>query len=298
MSARGAAILAVAAALLVVAAPANAENVRVRAAASAASAGYWTPERMARARPLELVRSGGRVRARLARNHPHPFTSGAVADPTVFPNSATGKLFGRLRGLGAFECSATVLDTASGRVILTAGHCVFEPSVARFAKRLTFVPAYANGAEPLGRWGWSSLETTREWVLASNTNFDFAVIVLRKQAGSRVEEVAGGLPLAAGGPREQNYRLVGYPHNLGAGRVMWSCSSSYAGDDPRPFAIGPPPIAAGCDMGFGASGGGWMTDAGGIASLSSFGYRGHPDILYGPYLARKAVRMVARNGSR
>ena len=298
IGARAPAILIIATAALAIAAPASAEDVRARAAASSNAAAYWTAQRMARAKPLELVRSPVGAQTRLARNHPHPFTSGPVADPAVFPNSANGKLFGRMRGLGSFQCSATVLDTPSGRVILTAGHCVFEPSIARYAKRLTFVPAYTSGAEPLGRWAWSSLETTREWVFAANTNFDFAVIVLRKSGGSRIEDVAGGLPLVTNFPRAQNYRPVGYPENRGTGELMWSCQSSYAGDDPRPFRVGPAPIAVGCDMEAGASGGGWITDAGAVASVTSFGYRAHPDIAYGPYLGRKAARLVARNGSR
>jgi hypothetical protein len=34
-----------------------------------------------------------------------------------------------------------------------------------------------------------------------------------------------------------------------------------------------------------------------LASVSSFGYRRHPGILYGPYLTGKATRLVARLGA-
>lgn len=194
-------------------APANDDDVRARSAASVgAAAGYWTQERIARARPLGFVRSGSEAHLRRLRARRFPFTSAEVPDPTVFPNSTNGKLLGRLSGFGPFECSATVVDSASGRVILTAGHCVFDPLIGRFAKRLTFIPAYTDGAEPFGRWQWTELETTRQWVRRGNSNFDFATIVLgRRGDGAAVEDVAGGLPLLANGPREQTYHAAGYP---------------------------------------------------------------------------------------
>ncbi len=296
---RVASVLLVAGAGALLASPAISSAGVTRSAAAGDPAGYWTAERIERARPLDPVRVGGPGVARPTRSRRVPFTSGAVPDPTVFPSSANGKLLGRLRGFGPFQCSATVVDSPSGRVILTAGHCVYDPELARFAKRLTFIPAYSDGAAPFGSWAWSELETTRQWVRQANTNFDFATIVLRRGgAGAVVEDTAGGLPLATNGPRGQTYRAVGYPGNRAGAERMWSCTSGYAGPDPRPFPRGKAPIGIGCDMGPGASGGGWVDDAGRLVSVTSFGYREQPDILYGPYLGVKAARLVARAGSR
>ncbi len=269
-------------------------------ASGAATARYWTPQRIASARPLALDRGGIAPRLRPSRNHPVPFTSAPVADPTVFPNPTNGKLLGRLREFGPFECSATVVSAANRSVVFTAGHCVFDPFENRFAKRLAFIPAYDQGAEPLGRWTWSESETTRQWMRKANANFDYATIVMRPRAGdgALVEDVAGARGLVTSYLRAQNYSAFGYPGNLGDAQQMWSCASAYAGEDPRPFRVGRPPIAIGCDMTAGASGGGWITGAGQLASVSSFGYRAHPEILYGPYLRAKAARMVARAGSR
>ena len=256
-----------------------------------------TRAQIERARPLAPVARADRLGAPLARAAV-PFASGEVPDPTVFPNSASGKLVGKLRGFGTFECSATVLDSATGRVILTAGHCVYDPGLGRFARRLTFVPAYTGGAAPFGVWRWAALETTAEWVRHANTNFDFATIVLRRSpAGSKVEEVTGGAALRANGPRGVEYRAVGYPGNRAGGQRMWSCESGYAGPDPRPFRRGRAPVGIGCDMGAGASGGGWFDAAGRLVSLTSFAYSARPETLYGPYLGRKAARLVARTGA-
>jgi hypothetical protein len=46
----------------------------------------------------------------------------------------------------------------------------------------------------------------------------------------------------------------------------------------------------------GASGGGWVTSAGNIVSLTSFGYAKQPNLIYGPYLNVQARRLITRLG--
>lgn len=261
--------------------------------------GFWTAERMASARPVELAQRGGEAGLSLGRrNHTVPYLSGPVADPSVPPLPSNGKLFGKIAGLGRYSCSATVVDTAGDSTILTAGHCAYDPFFGRFASKLLFVPGYDQGTEPLGRFAGRVIETTREWSRDVNSNFDYAAIALRKRDdGATVEAVAGAVPMLANGPRQGNYAAYGYPGNRGTGQLMWRCGSGYAGDDPRPIPRGPKPIGIGCDMKAGASGGGWLNAAGQLVSLTSFGYRKHPELLYGPYLTNKATKLVARIGS-
>lgn len=249
---------------------------------------------MAVARPLSLIRRGDG--ARLLRSRQVPFGSGEVTDPTTPPNAGNGRLFGHINGLGDYSCSATVLDTANGRVIFTAGHCVYDSRLGRFAKDLTFVPAYSDGTAPFGTWRWTKLITTRQWVLAGNSNFDYAAIKLEKLNATAIESVVGGRVLQTNVKRRQQYGAFGYPANHGAGERMWGCLSGYAGKDPRPFRQGRAATAMGCDMTAGASGGGWVNAAGRLVSVSSFGYRGQPNVLYGPYLTAAARNIVRRVG--
>lgn len=258
------------------------------------TASTWTAARMAAARPLELVRGQGGIELRRARQV--PFTSAEVTDPTTYPNSTNGRLFGHINRLGDYSCSATVLDTDNGRVIFTAGHCVFDPQLGRFAKDLTFVPAYTDGGTPYGAWSWTRLVTTRGWVFAGNANFDYAAIKLAKINGTPIEAVVGGRVLKTNIKRNQSYAAFGYPANLAGGERMWGCYSSYAGKDPRPFRQGKAASAMGCDMKAGASGGGWVNAAGNLVSVSSFGYRNQPHVLYGPYLTAPARKIVQRLG--
>lgn len=289
---RAIAPLVLAATVLVL--PASAGAAPPQRAARPSSAGPWSAARMAAARPVELVRGGRGMRLRFAR--PVPFSSAEVPDPSTYPNSTNGRLFGHINRLGDYSCSATVLDTANGRVIFTAGHCVYDPRVGRFAKELTFVPAYTDGAAPFGAWSWTSLVTTRGWV-GGNPNFDYAAIKLAKVNAIAIEAaVGGGRVLKTKPKRNQQYAAFGYPANKAAGERMWTCLSPYAGKDPHPFPGGRAATAIGCDMTAGASGGGWVGASGRLVSVSSFGYAGQPNIVYGPYLTAPARKIVQRLG--
>lgn len=269
------------------------------------TARYWTPKRMARARPLPLLERGGqgaqraRAAARARRLDAPPFLSARVVDPLVPPYRTVGKLFGKVRGFGKFECSATVVEAPNRRVILTAGHCVKEPGFP-FAKRLAFVPAYTDGDRPFGTFTWSQVRVPKQW-LRANDSFDLATIRLRKRRrdGEKVADVTGASALGIAQPRDQVYGALGYPFRFDEGRFMWGCASEYAGDYPRRLpGGGPQPLGIGCDMRAGSSGGGWFTQSGLVAAVTSFTDRRDPDVLYGMHLGRKAAKLVRKSGRR
>ncbi len=261
----------------------------------AAAARYWTAERMAKARPLTLVRGAhGPVLKRAPQ--PPPFESFQVPDPLAAPLPAHGKIFGFLPGFGGYECSGTVVDHPSRTVVMTAGHCLSDPRTRTLATRVVFIPSYTDGARPFGRWTAFDGRITREWFKRENYDFDYGTVALRPHNGQRIEDVVGARPLAVNTPREQVYNAFGYPVNFARAQLMWTCRGPYAGDDPRPIPGGPPPIGMGCDMKSGASGGGWVDDLGQLVSVTSFGYGARKGFLYGPYLTEKAARLVARSG--
>ena len=264
------------------------------AAAKRAIEEYWTPQRMRAARPLEgVLADRGEVRIRRGSkqplNHPAAFESGQVADPASFPNTVNGRVFGRLPGFGGYSCSGTVVDAPSHRVMMTAGHCVTERGYGT-ATKLAFVPAYDRGARPFGTWVFDRIVAQRAWRRNTNFNFDFAAVSMSRRDGVALQDAVGGVPLAINLPVEQTYVATGYPSNRSDGEVMWRCTAPFDGFDPRPLPNGPQPIAIGCDMGEGASGGGWQVN-GSLNSVSSFGYQDHPDVLYGPYFGSKALQV-------
>ena len=97
-------------------------------------------------------------------------------------------------------------------------------------------------------------------------------------------------------PRRQEYTAFGFPFNKQRGKTLWSCTGHFVRTDPHPLPHGALPFGIGCDMGAGASGGGWVIpsepeELGGLlASLSSFGYA-HQRVLYGPYFDNSTRRI-------
>ncbi len=279
-----------------------------RPVAEASAAGRWTPRQMRRAEPLELLQapSTGAVAASpaTAGDAPvfparfRPFTTQAVTDPDLYPNSTNGKVFGRIPGVGPYSCSGTVVHAANRSVLFTAGHCVKEPGRGGWAKKLIFVPSYQRGAGPFGQWTWDAIFTRSAWSRRGNINFDYSAVTLRKSNGRTVEDTVGSLRLAFDISKRQTYRPVGYPVNKSKSRVMWECISRYGGRDPLYRRPGPPPMGIGCDMLGGASGGGWSIAGDRLASVTSFGIDGRPDRLYGPKLTKRANRMRLAAGRR
>ena len=221
-----------------------------------------------------------------------PYTSHEVADPTVYPNTTNGKVFGRIPGVGGYTCSASVVHAKNRSVLFTAGHCVMDPREGSFARKLVFVPAYDRGSRPFGRWSWDVIFVDRRWARRANINYDYAAVVMRRSRGRRVERAVGSLGFAFNIPaKRQHYRPVGYPFNKFDTEVMWECGSRYGGRDPFYRKPGPAPIGIGCDMLGGASGGGWSIANNRLASVTSFGFDDRPDELYGPRLSKRANRM-------
>ena len=301
-------LLAVAAALLCMLLPASASAdelvIQKRADSKQSVEDYWTPERMARARPLEAIRKpGGGLDLRrgapseLRRPKPPAFLSGAVPNPATAPNTINGKLFGKIEGFGGYTCSATSIDSGNQNTIVTAGHCVVEPRngsrEAELASKLAFVPSYDQGERPFGTWVFDRFLVYRSWRRNTNFNYDFSAVRMQPQNGVNLEDAVGGAPVATNLPVEEDYYAVGYPQNLQSGEVMRYCLSPFAGFDPIPIKRGPPPIGMGCDMSFGASGGGWFV-SGYLNSVTSFGYDDRPKFSYGPYFGNKAAALFAK----
>src|SRR5262245_50917342 len=79
--------------------------------------------------------STGSVQARSARHEEAP-TVGALF--TVTPSGQLGTHF----------CTASVVDSPGGDLIVTAAHCMN----GRTTREVAFVPGYSRGLEPFGVW--------------------------------------------------------------------------------------------------------------------------------------------------
>jgi hypothetical protein len=276
-------------------APAGATaSVRLRPATTptkgeaARTATYWTMARKLTTPPLDAPLGGGGLTASAS--------FATIAEPTVPPATVNGRLFVRQGGRTGF-CSATAINSASRRLVLTAGHCVNSGPVGRnggsiWSSLLEFVPAYSNGTAPFGAFiaHRKDILAPRQWVKFGNPNFDMgAVLTVANAEGVNVADaVGGGATIATDLSRRQEFQTFGYP---GKSRYMQGCESPYVGDDSLTYPIpGPPTIAIRCHWAPGASGGGWLIEGGTqIDGLTSYGKRDDKVHTFGPYFSKSNV---------
>ena len=239
---------------------------------------YWTPERMESAKPAEL-QFGGTAEQAKAEAAPRPWTSGEITTPyTQAPTSTHGKVFFTLGG-SDYVCSGTALLSGNKSVVWTAGHCVNE-GPGEFATNWQFVPAYKDGAAPLGAYVAENLFTTSAWGNSGDFSYDLGAAVVAPAGGTALTDRVGGRGIAFNSARNQNYQSYGYPAAPPFdGERLWRCTSALQTSDND---ANPPTLGIGCDMTGGSSGGGWIVGSN-VVSVNSYGYGNQPDVMYGPY---------------
>jgi V8-like Glu-specific endopeptidase len=89
--------------------------------------------------------------------------------------------------LGAHFCTAAVVDSAQGDLVVTAAHCM----TGRTGETV-FVPGYAGGKEPYGVWPVTAVYTDQAWQSSQDPDDDFAFLRLGDSGGTPVEDVTGG----------------------------------------------------------------------------------------------------------
>jgi hypothetical protein len=267
---------------------AEAEAARVRR--------YWTPARMASARPLDLVLGRG-GRPSLSFGRPSPSAAASfltVGTPEAPPHSVNGRIFIKVRGQHGF-CSGTAINSPSRQLVLTAGHCVNAGAVYRgnlWYRNLLFVPAYTAGKAPFGAFPvrHDKVFAPRQWTNRSNPDFDVGAFLVHPNKGGAelADAVGGGATIALDLPRDQRFSTFGYPGNV---KRMQGCRSGYIGDDPLTFPFaGPPTLGITCQWAPGASGGGWLIgDGTQINGLNAYLHLEDRSHTYGPYFSQETV---------
>ncbi len=269
---------------------------KVRAEA-ARVASYWTPERMRKARPLDLV-VGADGRQRLRVGAPEPAASASflgVSTPDVPPYSVNGRIFIRRGKLAGF-CSGTAINSPTRQLVLTAGHCINSGrengKASVWSDYLQFVPAYNGGLAPFGAFvaRGNQIRAPRQWTKHGNPDFDMgAFLTLPNSEGVDVADaVGGGATIVTDLTRHQTFQTYGYP---GETKFMQKCISPYIGDDllSNPFP-GPPTLGIRCHWAPGASGGGWLIgDGTQINGINTYLHLNNKSHTFGPYFTNETV---------
>jgi len=123
---------------------------------------------------------------------------------------AVGALFTTSAGhLGQHFCTASVVDSPAGDLVITAAHCVSGNSGT-----VAFVPGYDNGSVPYGVWTVGQVYVDKAWSSSSSQDDDFAFLRVSKPGSDvPIEDVTGAERLATGTPTGRGQvQVIGYPN--------------------------------------------------------------------------------------
>lgn len=118
---------------------------------------------------------------------------GTLSSHTFPGTSSVGALF--LPGLKMHTCTASVVASPAGNLLVTAAHCMMGTGHG-----YTFAPGYHDGVEPYGLWTVSRAYGTSEWIShqAPQSDFAFLIVEPREINGKRAEiqQITGANQLA------------------------------------------------------------------------------------------------------
>ena len=172
-----------------------------------------------------------RVAARLATaaitlSRHAPRAPGAAVSGTPFAQTpAVGALFvASSAGLGTHFCTASVVDSPHGDLVITAAHCVS----GRNPSQIAFVPGYHDGHDPYGIWSVTRVIVDAQWRNSRNPDHDVAFLVIQRHGGTTgVERLTGGERLGTGSPGRVLVHVIGYPDGAQRPVICTSRTSSF-----------------------------------------------------------------------
>jgi Trypsin-like peptidase domain len=133
--------------------------------------------------------------------------SGPAAGP-VDPDPRVGAVF--LDGHAAHVCTASVVHSRSGDLVLTAAHCLPRGS------RATFVPGFTGDAPTPDVWTVDAIYLDNRWIVNKDPFADYAIARVSKAAGGSLETRAGSaLSLGTAPIPGSRVTVTGYPAGVG-----------------------------------------------------------------------------------
>jgi hypothetical protein len=148
----------------------------------------------------------------------------ALGDAGPPPGTPTATTFEGLPTVGALfplgtaaghTCTASVVDSPGGNLLLTAAHCLAGPGTG-----VRFVPMYHDGQAPFGVWTVLRTYVHPSWLASQDPRHDYAFAVVapkRLRHGRLVElqDAVGANRLLAHQAEYRMVRVVGYPISPG-----------------------------------------------------------------------------------
>jgi len=215
--------------------------------------------------PLPKSQEDGGFETRSKGSSGYPFTTSRVfpdASVQAWPYRLAGKLFMHdPRTNQDFVCTASI---HSQRLVITAGHCLYNTTGNYFLTNFAFVPAYNGTAtvQPFGVWNWAWATVTAAWANGSESfphSADFGLIEMGDRVISgqvrQIGNYLGWFGWQTSALIGNHATTIGYPGNLDSGQRMIISNSQVFNRNGVAGEIG-------TAMWKGLSGGPWIQDFG------------------------------------
>ncbi len=177
-----------------------------------------------------------------------PATATVAAAPVTWFNPAIGALFLD----GSHFCTASVVHSGPGDLLLTAAHCLHDGEGGEYATGITFAPAYHDGVAPYGYWDVSDPQVPGGWADSSDPDLDVGFATAHQAGNTKtLESVTGANELRTGGGFTHRIALTGYPDERDVPVV---CHGTSAQADTYQMRVDCPGFTTG------TSGGPWVVD--------------------------------------
>ncbi|SDZ40412.1 V8-like Glu-specific endopeptidase [Amycolatopsis xylanica] len=158
-------------------------------------------------------------------------------------------------------CTASVVHSDAGDLVLTAAHCLHEGEGGDYIDDISFAPGYHDGVAPYGMWTAVKTLVAPGWIESSDPDLDVGFITVRQNGNPHpIESVTGANQLGVARGFDNKITMTGYPDDTDAPVVCTNTTSRESEFQMRVDCAGFPE---------GTSGGPWVTDADPVTKLGT-----------------------------
>ncbi|WIY03105.1 trypsin-like peptidase domain-containing protein [Amycolatopsis mongoliensis] len=208
-----------------------------------------------------------------------PVTSPAASatSATVTPARSVSPV-GALFANGSHFCTASVVHSGAGDLVLTAAHCV--------KGGMSFAPAYHDGVAPLGMWTVTGVAVADGWTSSADPDLDFAFLTVQQPGNTAsLESLTGANVLGTDRGFDHAITLTGYPNTTDSPVVCTGTTTRFETYQLRVACPGFPD---------GTSGGPWVTGGAVVGVIGGYQLGGDtPDVSYSPYFDDDIAKLYA-----
>jgi hypothetical protein len=205
-----------------------------------------------------------------------PSTSVTAPEAPTVPKtvSPVGALFAN----GHHFCTASVVHSGAGDLVLTAAHCV--------QAGMSFAPDFHDGVAPLGMWKVTDVAVADGWTSSADPDLDFAFLTVQQPGNTAsLESLTGANVLGTDRGFDHTITLTGYPDTTDSPVV---CTGTTTRSDTYQQRVACPGFPDG------TSGGPWVTGGAVIGVIGGYQLGGDtPDVSYSPYFDDDIAKLYA-----